>query len=61
MGNDNKRSRDQEKNPMITLSDSVNHSTTGDLGALAKGGCLTRIIVLAIIVIGLIIFYFYSK
>ena len=52
---DHSRNKDQGKNPMITLADSVNHSMTGDPGALAKGGCLSRIIILAIIIIGLLI------
>ena len=52
---DNSQKNEHRKNPMITLADSVNHSMIGDPGALAKGGCLSRIIILAIIIIGLLI------
>lgn len=51
----NSQNNDQRKSPMITLADSVDHSMIGDPGALAKGGCLSRIIILAIIIIGLLI------
>lgn len=47
--------KEYEKNPMINLSDSVNRSMFGDLNALGNVGCLTKVIILAIIVIGLFI------
>ncbi|MBS4176982.1 hypothetical protein [Lederbergia citrea] len=43
------------KNPLIDFADSVNRSMVGDPGALVNGGCFTKIITLAIIVIGIFI------
>lgn len=49
------RKKEWERNPMSNFSDSVNRSMVGDLSALARGGCLTKVLTLVIIVIGLII------
>lgn len=43
-----------KKNPMIELSDSINRSMIGDFEALAKGGCLSKIITLVIIIVGIL-------
>ncbi|MCZ8537991.1 hypothetical protein M9R32_12415 [Paenisporosarcina quisquiliarum] len=44
------------KIPSIEFADAVNRSMVGDLGALAKGGCMSTIstVVLAIVVIFLL-------
>ncbi|HBC94772.1 MAG TPA: hypothetical protein DCZ10_18210 [Pelotomaculum sp.] len=34
-----------KKRPMINFADSINRSMIGDLGALSKGGCLTKVII----------------
>jgi hypothetical protein len=47
-----KQIKEYEKNPMSNLSDSVNRSMIGDLRALTKGGCLTKMITLIIIIVG---------
>lgn len=49
------RKKEWERNPMINLADSINRSMVGDPSALGNGGCLTKIIALVIIVIGLLI------
>lgn len=49
------REKEWKRNPMINLADSINRSMVGDPSALAKGGCLTNIITIVIIVIGLFI------
>ena len=43
-----KRIKKYKKNPVANLSDSVNQSMIGNLGASAKGGCFTKIIALVI-------------
>ncbi|MBS4194155.1 hypothetical protein [Lederbergia citri] len=53
MQKDKKEKR--EKNPMIDFADAVNRSMVGDPSSLVKGGCLTKIITLVIIVIGFFI------
>ncbi|WP_117170333.1 DUF6366 family protein [Paraliobacillus sediminis] len=52
---DRKSLEEHQKNPMGNFADSVNHSKTGDLGALAGGGCLTKIITLLVIVVTFLI------
>ncbi|MFJ7978673.1 DUF6366 family protein (plasmid) [Peribacillus sp. JNUCC 23] len=52
---DKKQIEEHKKNPMGNFSDSINRSMIGDLGALTKGGCLTRVITLVIIIGGLLI------
>lgn len=47
---DRKQMEEYKKNPGANLSDSVNRAMVGDLRPLAKGGCLTKIITLVIIV-----------
>ncbi len=51
---DRRQIEGHKKHPMSNFSDSVNRSMVGDLGALAKGGCLTKIITLVIIVCGIL-------
>ncbi|WP_028991118.1 DUF6366 family protein [Thermacetogenium phaeum] len=48
---DRRQIEEYKKNPMINLADSINRSMVGDLAGLTKGGCLTRIITTAIILI----------
>ncbi|WP_112180259.1 DUF6366 family protein [Paraliobacillus zengyii] len=45
-----KRLKELSKNPMGNFSDSINRSATGDLGGLAQGGCLTKLITLLVII-----------
>ncbi|MFJ7977936.1 DUF6366 family protein [Peribacillus sp. NPDC096379] len=52
---DKKQIEEHKKNPMGNFSDSINRSMVGDLGALTKGGCLTKIITVVIIIGGLLI------
>ncbi len=52
---DKKQIEEHKKNPMGNFSNSINRSMIGDLGALTKGGCLTRVITLVIIIGGLLI------
>jgi len=47
--------QENKKNPTGNLGDSINRSMAGDLGSLAKGGCLTKIITVVIIIGGLLI------
>lgn len=49
------REKEWKRNPSINLADSVNRSIIGDPIALVKNGCLTNIITLVIIVIGLFV------
>ncbi len=49
------RIKEWKKNPMINFADSVNRSMVGDPSALSKGGCLTRVLMPILIVIGLLI------
>jgi hypothetical protein len=47
--------KELENNPMGSFADGVNRSMVGDLSGLVKGGCLTRIFTLIIIILGFII------
>jgi hypothetical protein len=47
--------KEWKRNLMSNLADSVNRSLVGDPSSLVKGGCLTKIITLVIIVIGFLI------
>ncbi|MGG0717760.1 DUF6366 family protein [Robertmurraya massiliosenegalensis] len=49
-----KQIEEYKKNPMINFSNAVNRSMVGDLGALTKGGCLSKVITLVIIIGGII-------
>ncbi|MGP7819735.1 DUF6366 family protein [Niallia sp. 01092] len=49
---DKKQIKEYQKNPMSNFSDSINHSMVSNLKGLTKGGCLTKIITLIIIIIG---------
>ncbi|MFJ7978051.1 DUF6366 family protein [Peribacillus sp. NPDC096379] len=49
------KNKERQKNPMGNLADAVNHSMVGDPGALARGGCLTKILILIIIIAGFFI------
>lgn len=51
---DRKQIEEHKKNPMGNFSDSVNRSMVGHLGAIAKGGCLTKVITLVIIIGGIL-------
>ncbi|MBT2738607.1 DUF6366 family protein [Bacillus sp. ISL-7] len=44
-----------KENPMGNLGEAINRSMVGNLGALANGGCLTKIITVVIIIGGLLI------
>lgn len=46
---DNLQKKERQKNPIGNLGDSINRAMVGDMGALAKGGCLTKIITVVII------------
>ena len=50
---DKRQMKEWKRNPMINLADSINRSMVGDPGAFAKNGCLTNILVLFILIIGL--------
>jgi len=47
------REKEWKSNPMSNLADSVNRSMVGDPSEITKGGCLTKILTLVIVVIGL--------
>lgn len=57
MGKDEEKIRESEwkRNPLSNIADSVNRSMVGDPSALASGGCLTKIITLVIVIIGLFV------
>lgn len=58
----NENGKDRPKrNPMIDFSDAVNRSMVGDLGALAKGSCLTKILNLALIIVLILVIAQCSK
>ena len=44
-----------EKNPLPHFSDSINRSMVGDLTALTKGGCMEKILLIVIVLIGFLI------
>lgn len=46
---DKRQIEEYKKHPMINFADSINRSMIGDLGALSKGGCLTKVIITVII------------
>jgi len=45
-----RQNQENKKNPTGNLGDSINRSKAGDLGALSRGGCLTKIITVVIII-----------
>ncbi|TEB04075.1 hypothetical protein Psch_04204 [Pelotomaculum schinkii] len=47
---DKRQIEEYKKHPMINFADSINRSMIGDLGALSKGGCLTKVIITVIII-----------
>ncbi len=49
------RRKELENNPIGNFSDAVNRSITGDPLALMRGGCLTKIFTVVIIILGFII------
>lgn len=49
-----KQIEEYKKNPMINFSNAVNRSMVEDLEALTKGGCLSKVITLVIIIGGII-------
>lgn len=55
--NELEKMRDEElkKNPTGTFNDALNRSMVGDPGALFSGGCLSRILTLIVVIIGLLI------
>ncbi|HBQ87383.1 MAG TPA: hypothetical protein DER33_00865 [Syntrophomonas sp.] len=54
---DKNKIEEYKKNPMINFADSINRSTIGDLGKLAKGDWLSKIIT-TVIIIGILFFLF---
>lgn len=44
-----------KRNPLINLADSVNSSMVGDPSSIAIGGCLTKIITIVIVIMGLFV------
>ena len=54
---DRRKMEEYKKHPMSNFSDSINRSMIGDIGQLAKGGCLTRIIT-TVIIIGILLLVF---
>ncbi|WP_449536362.1 DUF6366 family protein [Ferdinandcohnia sp. Marseille-Q9671] len=57
MGKDEEKIRETEwkRNPLSNLADSVNRSMVGDPSTIAKSGCLTKVITLVIVIIGLFV------
>jgi hypothetical protein len=49
------QSKEKKNNPMGNFTDATNRSMVGDPSALAKGGCLTKIMTLVIIFVGFLI------
>lgn len=47
---DRKRLEEHQKNPMGNFSESINRSETGDLGELTRGGCLSKIVIILIMI-----------
>lgn len=47
---DKRKMEEYKKNPMINLADSINRSMIGEPRELTRGGFLTRIITVAIII-----------
>lgn len=58
---DKLRNKELQRNPMGKYSDAVNRSLLGDPATLLKGGCLTKIITLLIIVLGSITLMYLLK
>ena len=56
-----RKTEEQKKHPMINLADSVNHSTIGGLSNLTEGSLLTRIMTVITIVILLVFIGFYLR
>lgn len=50
-----KKNQVNKENPTGNLGEAINRSMVGTLGALANGGCLTKIITVVIIIGGLLI------
>ncbi|MCH1627880.1 DUF6366 family protein [Ferdinandcohnia quinoae] len=48
------RGNERKRIPTSNLSDSVNRSMYGEPSAIARGGCLAKIITLLIVVLGVI-------
>jgi hypothetical protein len=60
MGNEKDRHRIEEykKHPMTNLADSINRSMIGGPGDLTRGGCLSRLMTI-IVLIGLLFLLYY--
>jgi hypothetical protein len=55
MRTDNQNEQQNNENPVSTFSDAVNRSMVGDLGAITRGGCLTKTVTVVIVIVGLLI------
>lgn len=53
------KNQEQKNNPMGNFADGANRSMMGEPGALAEGGCLTKIIILVAIIVAFFIFRFF--
>ncbi|MGE6488559.1 hypothetical protein [Paenisporosarcina sp. NPDC076898] len=53
-----KQPKKQQKIPTIEFADAVNRSMVGDLGALAKGGCMSTILT---VLLGIVVIFLLSK
>ncbi|UCZ51482.1 DUF6366 family protein [Bacillus shivajii] len=54
-GKQDKFNREESKrNPMGNFADGVNQSQVGNIGELARGGCLTNIFTLVVIILGVL-------
>ncbi|WP_409276238.1 DUF6366 family protein [Neobacillus sp. SCS-31] len=49
------RRKELENNPMGNFSDAVNRAMVGDPSALVKGGCLTKVFTILIIILGFVV------
>lgn len=47
--------KEYKKNPFINVSDSINRSEIGDLGAMTRGGCLVRLVTTVVIIGALLV------
>ncbi|MDX5475670.1 MAG: DUF6366 family protein [Bacillaceae bacterium] len=47
--------KELENNPMGNFSDAVNRAMVGNPSELVKGGCLTKILTILIIILGFVI------
>ncbi|RXJ04500.1 hypothetical protein DS745_03710 [Anaerobacillus alkaliphilus] len=52
---DKMRVKDWERHPTANVADSVNRSMAGDPGALMRGGCLTKIVTLILLIVGFLL------